>query len=159
MGVSFPVGEWGFAPMPQKPFSLLGRFPKKPLVRSGQNSKFTLFGYRNLVNKLLVNNVFHNSEKWGFENFLVGHFRGVLPFYPLRGSGPPILFSIIIALGALRRTVFVWRESAHIWGRYGGLKSAILAYFGLFFLEILSTDFGFFLPIERTYRVLSMLKF
>jgi len=63
-----------------------------------------------------------------------GHFLGVLPFYPLKGSGPPILFSIIIALGALRKTNFVWGESAHIWGSYGGLKSAILAYFGLFLL-------------------------
>jgi len=71
----------------------------------------------------------------------VGHFLGVLPFYPLRGSGPPILFSIVIALGALRKTNFLWGESAHIWGSYGGLKSAILAYFGLFFLGTLSLDF------------------
>jgi len=55
-----------------------------------------------------VNNVFHNFEKWGFEIFLVGHFWGVHSFYPLRGAGPQILFSIIIALGALSRTVFVW---------------------------------------------------
>ena len=88
----------------------------------------------------------------------MGHFLGVLPFYPLRGSGPPILFSIIIALGALRQMIFVWGESAHIWGSYGGLKSAILAYFGLFLLGILSSDFGFFLPIESTYRVLLILK-
>jgi len=73
----------------------------------------------------------------------VGHFWGVLPFYPLRGSGPQILFSIIIAPGALSRTVFVWGESAHIWGIYGGLKSAILAYFGLFYLGNLNSDFGF----------------
>ena len=74
----------------------------------------------------------------------MGHFLGVLPFYPLRGSVPPILFSIILALGALRKTNFVWGESAHIWGSYGGLKSAILAYFGLFFLGTLSLDFRFF---------------
>jgi len=69
-----------------------------------------------------------------------------------------MLFSIIIMLGALRRTVFVWGESAHIWGSYGGLKIAILAYFGLFFLGSLSIDFRFFLPIESTYRVLLILK-
>ena len=44
--------------------------------------------------------------------------------YPLRGSGPQILFLIIIALGALRQRNYVWRESAHIWGSYGGLKIA-----------------------------------
>ena len=71
--------------------SSVRRFPGKPLVRSGQNSKFTLFRHPFILNKLLVNNVFHNSEKWGSENFLVGHFWGVLPFYPLRGSGPQIL--------------------------------------------------------------------
>ena len=60
--------------------------------------------------------------------------------YPLRGSGPQILFLIIIALGALRQTNFVWGESAHIWGSYGGLK---IAYFGLFYLENLNSDFGF----------------
>jgi len=35
-------------------------------------------------------------------------------------------------------------ESAHIWGSYGGLKIAILAYFGLFYLEDMNSDFGFF---------------
>ena len=83
---------------------------------------------------------------------------GTFGVYPLRGSGPQILFSIIIALAALREMIFVWGESAHIWGSYGGLKSAILAYFGLFFLGTLSIDFRFFLPIESTYRVLLILK-
>jgi len=69
---------------------------------------------------------------------------GTFGVYPLRGSGPQILFSIIITLGALRQTNFVWGESAHIWGSYGGLKIAILAYFGLFFLGTLSIDFRFF---------------
>ena len=50
----------------------------------------------------------------------------------------------IIDPGALRQTIFVWGESAHIWGSYGGLKSAILAYFGLFLLGNLNSDFGFF---------------
>ena len=62
-----------------------------------------------------------------------------------------ILFLIIIALGALRQTNYVWRESAHIWGSYGGLKIAILAYFGLFYLEKLNSNFGFFTLF--TYRV------
>ena len=66
---------------------------------------------------------------------------GTFGVYPLRGSGPQILFLIVIALGALRQTNFVWGESAHIWGSYGGLKIAILAYFGLFLLETLSIDF------------------
>jgi len=48
---------------------------------------------------------------------------------------------IIIALGALRQSNFVSGESAHIWGSYGGLK---IAYFGLFYLENLNSDFGFF---------------
>ena len=68
---------------------------------------------------------------------------GTFGVYPLRGSGPQILFSIIIALWALKQMNFVWGESAHIWGSYGGLKIAILAYFGLFYLENLNSDFGF----------------
>ena len=66
---------------------------------------------------------------------------GTFGVYPLRGSGAQMLFLIIIALGALRRTNFIWGESAHIWGSYGGLKIAILAYFGLFLLGTLSIDF------------------
>jgi len=65
---------------------------------------------------------------------------GVPPFYHLTGSGPQILFSIVIANRALRKT----RESANICGSYGGLKIAILAYFGLFYPENLNSDFGFF---------------
>ena len=64
--------------------------------------------------------------------------------YPLRGSGPQILFLLVIALGALKQTNFVRGESAHIWGSCGGLKIAILAYFGLFYLENLNSDCGFF---------------
>jgi len=66
---------------------------------------------------------------------------GTFGVYPLRESGPQILFFIIIALGALRQMNFVWGESAHVWGSYGGLKIAILAYFGLFLLGTLSIDF------------------
>ena len=69
---------------------------------------------------------------------------GTLGFYPLRGSEPQILFLIIIDLGALKQMNSVWGKSAHIWGSYGGLKIAILAYFGLFYLENLNSDFGFF---------------
>ena len=69
---------------------------------------------------------------------------GTLGVYPLRGSGPQILFLFVIGPGAPKRTVFVWGKSAHIWGSYGGLKIAILAYFGLFYLENLNSDFGFF---------------
>jgi len=50
----------------------------------------------------------------------------------------------LIALQTLKKMVFVWGESAPIWGRYGGLKIAILAYFGLLLLGTLSTDFRFF---------------
>jgi len=66
---------------------------------------------------------------------------GTFGVYPLRGSRPQILFLIIIPLGALRQTNFVWGESAHIGGSYGGLK---IAYFGLFYRENLNSDFGFF---------------
>jgi len=54
---------------------------------------------------------------------------------------------LLIALATLRKMVFVWGESAPIWGRYGGLKFGIfwpLAYFGLLLLGTLSTDFRFF---------------
>ena len=40
--------------------------------------------------------------------------------------------------------VFLWGESAPIWGRYGGLKFGIFAKFGLLLLGTLSTDFRFF---------------
>jgi len=50
----------------------------------------------------------------------------------------------LIALQTLKKMVFVWGESAPIWGRYGGLKIAILAYFGLLLVGTLSTDFRFF---------------
>ena len=50
----------------------------------------------------------------------------------------------LIALATLRKTVFVWRESAPIWGRYGGLKFGFLAYFGLLLLGTMSSDFRFF---------------
>jgi len=66
---------------------------------------------------------------------------GTFGVYPLRGSGPQMLFLIVIGLSALRQTNFVWGESAHIWGSYGVLKIAILAYFGLFLLGTLSIDF------------------
>ena len=66
---------------------------------------------------------------------------GTFGVYPLRWSGPQMLFLIVIGLGALRQTNFVWGESAHIWGSYGVLKIAILAYFGLFLLGTLSIDF------------------
>jgi len=50
----------------------------------------------------------------------------------------------LIALATLRKIIFVWGESAPIWGRYGGLKFGFLAYFGLLLLGTLSTDFRFF---------------
>ena len=74
---------------------------------------------------------------------------GTFGVYPLRGSGPQILFSIIIALVALKQINFAWGKSAHIWGSYGGLKIAILAYFGLFYLENMNSDFGFFNAIRQ----------
>jgi len=46
----------------------------------------------------------------------------------------------------VRKTIFVWGDSAPIWGRYGGLNFGFfgfLAYFGLLLLETLSTDFRF----------------
>ena len=94
MGVSFPVGEWGFAPMPQKPISSLRRFSRILEVRFGQNSKLTLISYRFNLIKLLVNNVFHNSEKWGFENFLWGIFWGYFRFTPLGGPDPQFYFRL-----------------------------------------------------------------
>ena len=79
-------------------------------------------------------------EKNGLKNW----GWGTLGVYPLRGSAPQILFLIIIELGALKQTNFVLGESAHIWGSYERLKNAIFAYFGLFYVENLNSDFGFF---------------
>jgi len=45
--------------------------------------------------------------------------------------------------------LFVWGESAPIWGRYGGLKFGFLAYFGLRLLGTLSTDFRLFDGIRQ----------
>jgi len=43
--------------------------------------------------------------------------------------------------GALRKMIFVWGNRP-IFG--GVIKMAILAYFGLFYLEFCKSDFGFF---------------
>jgi len=45
--------------------------------------------------------------------------------------------------------VFVWGESAPIWGKYRGLNLCFLAYFGLLLLGILSTDFRLFDGIRQ----------
>ena len=47
----------------------------------------------------------------------------------------------LIALATLRKMVFVWGESAPIWGRYGGLNFGFLAYFGLLLPGTMSSDF------------------
>jgi len=48
--------------------------------------------------------------------------------------------------------VFVWVESAPIWGRYGGLNFGIFANFGLLFLGTLSTDFRSFDGVRQPRR-------
>ena len=45
---------------------------------------------------------------------------------PLTGPTSPIWPVQVIALAALRKTVFIRRESTPIWGRYGILKFSIL---------------------------------
>jgi len=65
---------------------------------------------------------------------------------------------IIIALGALRKMLFEWGESAPIWGRYGGLKISLLAIFGPKFLEIHCSESPHFLLVGRHFRPLGILK-
>jgi len=55
----------------------------------------------------------------------------------------------VIALGALRKMVFEWRESAPIWGRYGGLNISLSAIFGPKFLKTQSPDVYSFWQIGR----------
>ena len=48
--------------------------------------------------------------------------------------------------------------SPPIWGRYGGLKFSTGVYFGLYFLETPSSDFGIFSPLDRGPPPLGTLK-
>ena len=60
----------------------------------------------------------------------------------------------VIALGDLRKTVFVPWESAPIWGRYGGLKIGIFDvfwHFGAIFSETGRPNFTKFLQLTDHY--------
>ena len=62
---------------------------------------------------------------------------GTFGVYPLLGPAPTKRPMRRIVLVTLRKMVFIWGESAPIWGRYGGSKFGIFAKFGLLLLGTL----------------------
>ena len=72
-----------------------------------------------------------------------GTFGALLGFTPFRSSHRHLTHASYSS-GDPENKCFCLGESAPIWGRYGGLKFGVSAYFGLLLLGTLSTDFRFF---------------
>jgi len=77
-------------------------------------------------------------ESWGW-----GTFGALLGFTPFRGSHPHLTHASYSAADTEKNGFCLGGIGPHL-GRYGGLKIAILAYFGLLLVGTLSTDFRFF---------------
>jgi len=90
------IPGWRVGFCPETPKSL------KPLVVSGQNSKFTYIRYRAVPGKLLRKNN-DGFSKNGGRKFGVGHFR----FHPLRDRAPR-LTPAFYGLRLLRKIFLAW---------------------------------------------------